>query len=161
VADPVGLRRCCLDHPDQCADRYVAEVVEGVGAVTVLPRVDPAASWSDPLSFGLRIADNPYRRGSCGGWVDEVPRDPSGRYFLATSRPAPTADQALSRARHQVKRSADGAAVRSVGTSPSLGAFEASASGMRTQIAVEERDWCVEQTDRGYVGRVLGFVPRR
>jgi hypothetical protein len=151
-----------------------ASGVDPVHGVTAGVSVSHGTSWEQaitfdqPVFFAFELTQNPYRRvtsaASCGTWVDRLPTDPSGRYFLGASKPSKSEAQAKSRALRDAWRQVvyAGFSQLAPGTVEAMTPEQMSAASMQAAGSVETREWCVERTaDQRSVAKVLGYVADR
>lgn len=181
IDDPAAFTACCKAQPDQCSDRMVGEFLQGTGAVyfeasreaslsaegrdpSTLVGGDVAfshgAAWQravefpNPVYFAFKVTPTPYAQQAvrtCEGWVDAPPRVDDGLHVVGHSASSRTEQAARRRARADAQMQA--------GRATGLGA---QALANDTHLAMQETDWCVEQTGAAdrirYTAHVLGFV---
>lgn len=116
--DLEAFQLCCLDAPDQCGKWYIAEAIQGTGALWYqtgreyvgdgnvgLPQVggsldvnrgyewSRATEFTEPVYFSFKLRENPYfpeEFETCGDWKNSPPRSAQGEYFVGVSDNLPS-----------------------------------------------------------------------
>ncbi len=204
VSDTAALDQCCNAAPDQCADVYLGEFYYGSGhvyhaagsqaefeangvtssAVGDINFKDQVA-WKrvtefEEVYFAFRTQNNTLGGGSQDSdstaceWVDSVPSDLDGTYFVGISPPAAdeagARDAAMINARVQVvkflgeyiKTEASTTASVLEGVLDDAKTTNTVAEGLTSKV--KDKKWCKAEridTPKGskYVARVLAYFP--
>lgn len=127
---------------------------------------EQAITFDKPVYFAFELTENPYRRvssaGSCGDWVDLIPVDNGGRFFVGTSKASKSEAQAKSRALRNVQMQVAMANTTSFDPADPAATQKAQNEMMQRVSQLEPREWCIERTTgQKYTARVLGWVPQR
>lgn len=181
IDDPAAFAACCKSQPDQCSDRIVGEFLQGTGSVYFeasreaslqAEGKDPstmaggdvafshgaawqrAAEFPNPVYFAFKVTPTPYTQqvvSTCDDWVESPPKAQGGLHVVGHTKAMKTEQAARRKAMKNLQKQAD----QATGL-----AIQAAANG--TSVAVQEKDWCVEQTGSGdqirHTAHVLGFV---